>query len=175
MTRRRSTANFGFPRWGGYGRDTDTVHVRMCDRAGCAEAGEHPAPKSPNSRERWHFCAEHAAEYNRNWNFFAGMSEAAAHDYMKSESEYASGFRQSGAFEWTGAADESGYSRTERDALAALDLDTDASIGEIKAQYRRLAKEYHPDRAGGDKEAARRFYEVRTAYDVLKPRLAERV
>ena len=46
--------------------------VRLCDRHGCTEPGDRPAPKSPNSPERWYFCEAHAAEYNRNWNYFEG-------------------------------------------------------------------------------------------------------
>ena len=38
-----------------------------------------PPPGRPKSRdllnEHYWFCQPHAAEYNRNWNFFAGMSE----------------------------------------------------------------------------------------------------
>ena len=56
--------------------------VRLCDRHGCDEPGDRPAPKSPNSPERWYFCVAHAAEYNRNWNYFEGLSaeDAAARE-----------------------------------------------------------------------------------------------
>jgi len=42
-----------------------------------------------------------------------------------------------------------------------------ASQDEIKRSYRKLAREYHPDRNAGDKEAEERFKEVQHAYDVL--------
>ena len=48
--------------------------MRLCDREGCEEPGDRPAPKSPNSPERWMFCERHAAEYNRGWNYFEGLS-----------------------------------------------------------------------------------------------------
>ena len=53
-------------------------------------------------------------------------------------------------------------------ALDALELDTDADFKAIKASYRRLAKDHHPDRHKGDKEAAKRFHAIQAAYDVLK-------
>ena len=45
-----------------------------CDRHGCDEPGDRPAPKAPNKPDRWYFCERHAAEYNRNWNYFEGLT-----------------------------------------------------------------------------------------------------
>ena len=54
-----------------------------------------------------------------------------------------------------------------RDYYEVLDVKRDASEEEIKKAYRRLARQYHPDRNPGDKSAEARFKEVQTAYDVL--------
>ena len=43
-----------------------------------------------------------------------------------------------------------------------------ARESEIKAAFRRLAKECHPDRCNGDPNAERRFKEVNEAYEALK-------
>ncbi len=50
----------------------------------------------------------------------------------------------------------------------ALELERGASEQEIKAAFRRLAKDCHPDRNGGDKTAEQRFKEINEAYEVLK-------
>ena len=42
-----------------------------------------------------------------------------------------------------------------------------ASQDEIKKAYRKLARQYHPDKNPGDEEAEERFKEVQAAYDVL--------
>ncbi|MEO0855485.1 MAG: DnaJ domain-containing protein, partial [Bacteroidota bacterium] len=42
-----------------------------------------------------------------------------------------------------------------------------ASAADIKKAYRRLAREYHPDRNPDNPEAEERFKEVQQAYDVL--------
>ena len=49
---------------------------RACDHPDCRLAATARAPKSRDMlHEHYWFCQGHAAEYNRNWNFFAGMSE----------------------------------------------------------------------------------------------------
>ena len=42
-----------------------------------------------------------------------------------------------------------------------------ASEAEIKSQYRKLARKYHPDLNKEDKSAAEKFKEVSAAYDIL--------
>jgi DnaJ-class molecular chaperone len=54
-----------------------------------------------------------------------------------------------------------------RDYYEALGINRKASEGEIKSAYRKLARQYHPDRNPGDKAAAERFKEIQQAYDVL--------
>ena len=54
-----------------------------------------------------------------------------------------------------------------RDFYETLGVARDASEADIKKAYRKLARQYHPDRNPGDKQAEARFKEVQSAYDVL--------
>ena len=49
-----------------------------------------------------------------------------------------------------------------------LEVERTASDQDIKSSFRRLAKDCHPDRNGGDKNAEQKFKELNEAYEVLK-------
>lgn len=53
------------------------------------------------------------------------------------------------------------------DYYKVLGLNKDASDGEIKKAYRKLAMKYHPDHTKGDKSAEEKFKKISEAYAVL--------
>src|SRR5262249_9855124 len=62
---------------------------------------------------------------------------------------------------------QSGQATMPRDYYEVLGVSRDASEADIKKAYRKLARQHHPDRNPGDKQAESRFKEVQEAYDVL--------
>lgn len=158
--------------------------IRKCDHTGCTKAGTCRAPKSRDLREYWWFCQEHAAEYNKNWNFYADMTpdeieadwerqtfgaplkdkETANKDeadYVKFLNDFITG---RSAFDHV--APKPRVSTTISNALRTLGLPPTATLREVSAKYRALAKKYHPD-TGGSANASE-FTKVNAAYQTLK-------
>nr|WP_137677777.1 J domain-containing protein [Parerythrobacter lutipelagi] len=167
MVGARRSNDWGFPRWRGYGSSQDAVTVRLCDRHGCEEKGDCPAPKAPNTPERWYFCQKHAAEYNRKWDYFEGLDKAEKEARTKDEQTENAGYAEAQHYGWAGSGDGS-RSADEMRALDVLELENDADFAAIKRAYRVKAKAVHPDVKPNDKEAAAEFQKLQLSYEVLK-------
>jgi len=172
---------------------------RQCDHPGCRLAGATKAPKSRQMlSEHYWFCQPHAAEYNKQWDFFAGMSEGEIRAHQESR---ATGDRPTWTFKASNRSREAAAAATkgpgsfndpfgifgaarkraeaevaserhlgklERGALADLDLDHDAQPTVIRARYTELVKRCHPDANGGDRSAEHKLQRVIKAYKTLQ-------
>ena len=167
MPRTKRQDDWGFPRWRGYGSRSEAQTVKLCDRYGCDQPGPCPAPKSPNSPERWYFCETHAAEYNRSWDYFAGLSAEDAAARAAEEAAGARSYARAQHYAWGGPGDGS-RSADEMRALDVFDLEPDADFETVKKAWRALAKETHPDVKPGDADAAKRFQAGQAAFEVLR-------
>jgi hypothetical protein len=169
-----------------------------CDHIGCQRAGSHRAPKGrDHAGEFWHFCFEHAAAYNKRWDYFAGMSDAELDAYRAREevghrptwtfrsgrldrfSAAMRGFRAGrrgdafGLFGGDPGAEKAQprkrrFTRLQTLALEALSLDENASAADIRTRYAELVKRWHPDSNGGDRSAETNLQRVIKAYQTLK-------
>jgi hypothetical protein len=181
--------------------DAETIErepsERPCDHIGCDRPGLHRAPKGRDRvNEYWHFCFDHAADYNRRWNYFAGMSDSEFADYQAREeighrptwsfrsgrldrySAAMRGFqagRRADPFGMFGSGVQAEPARPRRRltrlqtlALEALSLDEAAEGGQIRARYAELVKRWHPDSNGGDRGAEANLQRVVQAYQTLK-------
>ncbi|MHA6332964.1 J domain-containing protein [Qipengyuania sp. CAU 1752] len=167
MAKARRSNDWGFPRWRGYEASREAASVRLCDRHGCDEPGNCPAPKAPNSPERWHFCQKHAAEYNSKWDYFEGLDKAEKAARTKTEQAESAGYAEASHYGWAGSGDGS-RSVDEMRALEVLGLEADADFTAIKRAWRVKAKAVHPDVKPNDADAAEEFQKLQLAYEILK-------
>lgn len=63
---------------------TAMVTTRNCNISSCANRGDYKAPKSRHDlKDYYWFCLEHVEEYNKNWDFFDGMSPHEIEQQMR--------------------------------------------------------------------------------------------
>ncbi len=164
----------------------------LCEHPGCKEPGVHKAPKGRNREgEYFRLCIKHVQEYNKSFNYFNGMDDDKVREYQK---DALTGHRPT----WTmgvksKAADGPTYvdpfdilkktGRTKavkaepkrpvvgnaaRKAFDALGLDETAEKPAVRAKYKQLVKQLHPDANGGDRSNEDRMRAVIDAYNYLK-------
>lgn len=163
----------------------------VCEHKGCDSPGEFKSPKHGGGQHT--FCQRHAAEYNKKWNFFDGMTESEAKAFSKS-AEY--GHRKTWKFGtgpvgsksklrsgdpriWAGidgvneeaiqaARKQNARTRLQIRALADLDLPEAATAHEIRERYSEYVKKFHPDANGGDRSSEHKLARVIKAFKTLK-------
>lgn len=176
------------------------TRVRLCDHPGCREEGTYRAPKNRQLSDYYWFCLPHVQAYNKSWNFYDGLSEAALEAEIRSSTVWdrptwplgekgpnavrGGGQAVNDPFEFFDPGTERpkgrGAERRGRRihtesrvdgprarALRILDLDDPVSPEDVKARYKVLVKQTHPDVNGGDPAAEERFKMVNEAYRVL--------
>ena len=167
MARQKQSNDWGFPRWRSYEKGREAARIRLCDREGCNKVGDRPAPKAPNRPERWYFCEPTPPNITRAGTISQACRpkrrRAARPTRSRAPRPSASRRSGNGPVPATAAAAATKCARSMRSSL-----DSDAEFAEVKAAYRKLAKENHPDLKPGDEEADVRFKQVQAAYDVLK-------
>jgi len=126
-------------------------NLEECDWSGCVSLGGCKAPKSPDRlREYYNFCTIHAREYNKNWNFFSGMSDEDISEWQ------------------VGARHGHSLSKLQLKALNDLGLDDTASKDDVRKRYTQLVKQLHPDANQGKRNTEESFQRVVSAMKVLK-------
>ncbi|MCL2338596.1 MAG: J domain-containing protein [Proteobacteria bacterium] len=163
--------------------------ITKCDFPGCERAGTCRAPRDRTLKSFYNFCKEHAAEYNKNWNYYDNMSSdeieaeweretfgAPLKDKKQAEQDttdyinFLNGFITGrGNFDRMPKSKPSIPSAVIA-AFKKFDLPVTASRKEVGAAYRRLAKLYHPDTAKkmNSKSAAEKFADISAAYQTLE-------
>jgi hypothetical protein len=162
---------------------------RCCAWPGCEADGTHKAPSGRDRlREFQYLCLDHVREFNRRWDYFAGMSVNEIEAHQRADTTWhrptwrfgtsAPGMepRWHDAFGLFG--DGPGRRRPQpprarpptkaERMMAVLELEDGFTLSELKSRYKALAKRHHPDLNGGDKAAEERLKLVIEAYTYLR-------
>ncbi len=164
--------------------------TRLCEAEGCMAEAHYPAPKSRDAlRDYIWFCLEHVRAYNKSWNYYEGLQGAAleaeirrATTWERPSWKFATGKPAEDMFddplglfdfENRNAAAPGGrqIGPEERRAWKTLRMEPVGDLDKVKAQYKQLAKEHHPDTNGGDAGAEERLKDINLAYDLIRKSL----
>jgi hypothetical protein len=173
-----------------HNKKKETKQDCICDFPGCKEIGEYKAPKNRELNKYYYFCLKHVSEYNKKWNYYAGMSIDEIEKENKLDSTWRNptwhfGLRNKekitqdifndpfnlakNIFGYKKkSAKKTSLSKEKRKALKVLDITENYTFAQLKTRYKKLAKIYHPDTAKDKENAEIRFKEITEAYNVLK-------
>ena len=169
--------------------------IRKCDNEDCQEKGEFRAPKSRILLNQYYFfCLDHVKEYNKSWDFYKGLSVNQIETSMREDiiwnrpswplkgnpykvineinelyeddpnllnldRSYSEYFKNK-------IIDEK-LTSEENLALSTLELKLPLTLENIKKNYKKLVKIFHPDVNGNNKKAEDKFKEINSAYKIL--------
>ena len=168
-------------------------HQRVCEAPGCRLHGEYRAPRARDRLDeyRW-FCLEHVREYNKKWDYFAGLDADQIEAHIRADTTWRRpvwplGARRNGSAyaqikDPLDLADDAGLGEkppskldgseqltpAERNALDVLELSWPLTRAVVKSRYKELVKLHHPDANGGARAAEEKLKEINAAYSTLR-------
>lgn len=169
-------------------------NFRKCEHPNCECEGRFRAPKNRNLDSYYWFCLDHVTEYNRSWNYYAGMSEEEIAKENKADETWRNPTWKLGvSFEELKQAGnlkdpfeiydrfikgakvtnsnfykkEPVFTAEELQAIDFFSLKHPFTKEELKNKYKMLVKQYHPDVNKGSKELENLFTKTVDYYKLL--------
>ena len=163
----------------------------ICEWENCKESGKFKAPQEKdNSKNYKWLCKELIKLFNKNWNYFEGMSQVEIEDFLKSDLTWhrpTQKFASSDNFFnilWNNALNDKfnffrqekninslndgKLSEKDKDAFRMMELELNADWPSIQKKFKTLVKKFHPDRNSGNKQFEDKLKKVTLAYSHLK-------
>jgi len=163
----------------------------ICEWQSCKEQGKFKAPlERDNSKNYKWLCEEHIKLFNKNWNYFEGMSQMEIENFLKSDITWHRPTQKFGSADnffsilWNNALSDKfnifneekilndlkhrKLNEKDKDAFKILELELDADWPTIQKKFKTLVKKLHPDRNSGNKKFEDKLKKVTLAYSHLK-------
>jgi len=163
----------------------------ICDWNNCKKEGEFKAPiERDNSKKYRLLCLEHIREFNKNWNYFNGMSDEQIINFIKSDLTWHKPTQNFGSSDnffkvlWNNALkddDANGkfdpsfdhmrqyrFDQNDIKAFKILGINVGLKWDKIQEKFKKLVKKLHPDMNAGNKKFEDKLKVVTLAYNQLK-------
>ena len=163
----------------------------ICDWNNCNKMGEYKAPiEKDNSKKYRLLCFNHIKEFNKNWNYFAGMNDDQIYEFLKSDMTWhkpTQSFSSSDNFFkilWNNALKDEldksilksqfnymnkyKFDKNDIKAFAVLGATIGLKWEKIQIKFKKLVKKFHPDMNAGNKKYEEKLKIITLAYTQLK-------
>ena len=170
----------------------------ICDWNNCSEEGRYKAPKEKDNSKNYRLlCLQHVKEFNKKWNYFAGMNEEQVVEFLKSDMIWhkaTQSFSSSDNFFkvlWNNALkDEMNKSQLNNQfnhmykfkfnhndikAFEILGITVGLEWEKIQQKFKKLVKKFHPDMNAGNKKFEDKLKIITLAYTQLKNTYREKI
>ena len=163
----------------------------ICEWENCKQIGKFKAPlERDNSKNYKWLCGDHIKSFNKNWNYFEGMSQNEIENFLKSDLTWHRPTQKFGSSDnffnilWNNALSnkfnffkqEKIYNNLknmklcekDKDAFRIMELEFNADWPIIRKKFKTLVKKFHPDRNSGNKQFEDKLKKITLAYSHLK-------
>ena len=162
----------------------------ICEWHNCKKTGEFKAPaERDNSKNFKWLCTEHIKLFNKNWNYFDGMSQNEIEAFLKSDLTWHRPTQKFGSADnffnilWNNALNdkfkifkkegsihinERKLCEKDKDAFRIMELKFAADWATIQKKFKTLVKKFHPDKHSGNKQYEDKLKKITLAYSHLK-------
>ena len=161
----------------------------ICDWNNCMEIGEFKAPiEKDNSKNFRLLCLNHIKEFNKNWNYFAGMDDKQIYNFIKSDMTWhkpTQSFSSADNFFkvlWNNALKDEfdknkfdhqfghirQFDHKDIKAFGILGISVGLKWEKIQNKFKTLVKKFHPDKNSGNKKYEEKLKLITLAYTQLK-------
>jgi hypothetical protein len=162
----------------------------ICQWNKCRNVGKYRAPTERDNIKNFKWlCEKHIVLFNKNWNYFEGMSENEIQKFIKSDLTWHRPTQKFGAADnffnilWNNALNDkfnffnknnsinkkiNGLSEKDKDALKIMELELSADWLTVQKKFKTLVKKFHPDKHAGNKQHEDKLKKITLAYSHLK-------
>ena len=163
----------------------------ICEWENCKESGKFKAPlEKDNSKNYQWLCEEHIKFFNKNWNYFEGMSQKEIENFLKSDLTWHRPTQKFGSSDnffnilWNNALSDKfslfqkekilnnlknkKLSEKDVEAFKIMELELNVSWPIIQKKFKTLVKKFHPDKNSGNKQFEDKLKRITLAYSHLK-------
>jgi len=163
----------------------------ICDWNNCSKIADYKAPvEKDNSKNYRMLCLNHVKEFNKNWNYFSGMSDTQICEFIKSDSTWHKPTQSFGSSDnffnilWNNVLKDDANKKDLQDkinninkfkftqndlrAFNILGISVGIKWEKIQQKFKKLVKKLHPDMNFGNKKYEDKLKVVTLAYTQLK-------